>query len=810
MKIKLFNKNEFKIFITFFLIFVIFIQWTGWVEDSYFALTRSIVDYNSLNIDEYKNTFDRSFYNGHYYSNKAPGLSFLATPVYAVWKFIYYNFFPEGYIEDSKGSDESFIANYDIVVNINPGFFVLTSMILITVFTSCLFSALTAVLIYKISKYFTKKEKYRLIAVITYGLGSLAFPLATVFMGQSVGTFFGFLAFYLLFKVKKEKIKDNKYFILAGLAGGFAVVCEYMTVLILLGSFLYTFSFKKLKKSGFFFLGLLIGLSPLLIYNLIILGSPFHLTLEYLDPFPDRPKTNLLEVVSSLPNPFITLRLLFYPFNGLFFYYPILFVSLLGLWFMKKEYKYEAILIFVLFFLFLLISSTHAQSIASSQFANRYLLPTIPFLILPLLYIFSRKNIKFLSIILLISIFINILCLGEPLVITHPWSMQMKPIYEERINSFQILENPILDHYLPLFFSNGPKSRIVESFLDPHRELDIRNLLFSKEGTTPLTNIVLISTAIGFFSIKMKFLPLYLILIVSLIIWRKETYRIIKKHVSLPVFYIILISLGLLFFNISHLTYNSNWHKEEIHPRDSFRWMSQNATLTLFNPYKEHVVLDLNVWSFYKPRTLEILVNNQSIFQKEVFKEEIILTDFMMLKPGENIVLFHSKEGCNIINEIKKEYIGDLRCLSFAISDIRLLTLKELEKKGIMYENNWYDLETSEDFSFRWMSQNATLIFYKSKATTSKISFKVWSVTGPRTLGVFLNNESIIISYNVSSDNSDRREEIDLGLGLKTGKNMLKFYSKEGCEKPSELDGSNDTRCLSFAFSDMKLVDIDD
>ncbi|MDY6773802.1 MAG: hypothetical protein SVS85_01255 [Candidatus Nanohaloarchaea archaeon] len=43
-----------------------------------------MVDYGTLNIDKvYQNAGDRSYYQGHYYSDKEPGMAFLATPIYA-------------------------------------------------------------------------------------------------------------------------------------------------------------------------------------------------------------------------------------------------------------------------------------------------------------------------------------------------------------------------------------------------------------------------------------------------------------------------------------------------------------------------------------------------------------------------------------------------------------------------------------------------------------------------------------------------------------------------------------------------------
>ncbi|MBI3965493.1 MAG: hypothetical protein HY329_07640, partial [Chloroflexi bacterium] len=56
-----------------------------WNADSRLALTYAIVDRGTLTIDAYHHvTEDKSFHDGHYYTDKAPGLSFLAVPVYAL------------------------------------------------------------------------------------------------------------------------------------------------------------------------------------------------------------------------------------------------------------------------------------------------------------------------------------------------------------------------------------------------------------------------------------------------------------------------------------------------------------------------------------------------------------------------------------------------------------------------------------------------------------------------------------------------------------------------------------------------------
>ena len=64
-----------------FLSFIYFYEGGGWNQNSRFDLLRAIVEKHTLQIDAYhENTGDKEHFQGHYYSDKAPGLVFLAVP----------------------------------------------------------------------------------------------------------------------------------------------------------------------------------------------------------------------------------------------------------------------------------------------------------------------------------------------------------------------------------------------------------------------------------------------------------------------------------------------------------------------------------------------------------------------------------------------------------------------------------------------------------------------------------------------------------------------------------------------------------
>src|ERR1700681_3699984 len=71
-------------FVIFFS-FIYFYEGGGWNQNSRFDLLRAIVERHTLQIDAYhENTQDKAHFRGHYYSDKAPGLVFLAVPFAAM------------------------------------------------------------------------------------------------------------------------------------------------------------------------------------------------------------------------------------------------------------------------------------------------------------------------------------------------------------------------------------------------------------------------------------------------------------------------------------------------------------------------------------------------------------------------------------------------------------------------------------------------------------------------------------------------------------------------------------------------------
>lgn len=432
---ELLRKKEVKIFLTIWFIFIFFISNYGgnYMANSMLYQTMSIIDRGDFIIDDYvkegckESGCDHSFYDGYFYSGEPPGNSIIALPIYFIFKPIFKLIIPEMFL------DYSHLRLSVIFLNI-----------LATIFIPSLLSALLGVLIYKILKYFTKNKKKRLIVTFLFSFGTLFFMYSTGYYSRVMASFFLFLSFYLLFKMKKDGVKNHLLFF-SGLSAASAISFEYISsTIILFLLFLYLLTFLRDKRIFIFILGAIIPIILLAIYHYTTFGSFFS------TPYHNRARAGARAAYSTTSMGELTypnLNCIFglsFSFNkGFLIYMPILLLSFYGIYlgFKKKKFFVDILFILLIFLAtFFYNSSLSISWEMNCCFGPRALIPMIPFLILPLIFVI-KKHFKLVLGFGLISILINFLpALYGRTVLWAGGCMD---------------KNAIFNQYVPLLFKRG-------------------------------------------------------------------------------------------------------------------------------------------------------------------------------------------------------------------------------------------------------------------------------------------------------------------------------------------------------------------
>ncbi len=433
-----FRSMEFRIFLTAWLIYIFYLQMYGssCMANSNSALAASIINEGRFEVDTYyRASCDLAFYNSHYYSGLAPGISFISAPLYAAGKVVleplppdFINYAYEKIDSYGKSLPADFYGNKKSVSHYFPGLtrkevvqHLIISTFLLPPLTTALFSAISVALIYSILKYFTKRK--RVLITVFYGFGTLLFPLSTEFFQRELALALALASFLILLKIKHKELSAKKAVFAAGLLAGLSIWFDYYhaVLLILFGIYLAyilslergKISLKKIFAHGNFLLllkfsvGALIPIILLMGYHYAAFDNPFVTAYKY------RTTVDYRIDIGKMPFPSAATIIRLFEF---FIYSPIMIFAAYGLFqaIRKKDERYPEAIGTLVFFILTFIYATSLAILYQSFMPSshkRYMLPVVPYLMLFLPYVFSaiRKK-KMLSIIIavgIISIFFN-------------------------------------------------------------------------------------------------------------------------------------------------------------------------------------------------------------------------------------------------------------------------------------------------------------------------------------------------------------------------------------------------------------------
>lgn len=393
----------------------------GWNENSRFDLVRAIVDDHSLTIDRYhENTGDKAHFRGHYYSDKAPGASFLAVPAYGVVRLL----------------RPLFRTDHDFMV---------LAAWLVTCLTVSVAGAATAALVYRGGRELGATPGGALIASIGYGLGTPAFPLSTMLFGHQLAALILLSAF--LFAWESDEKREKRTMLVVLLCASAAIV-EYPTLPVAFGIALYHIGPRLSRRTWTALGAAAVPAFALALYLAMAFGSPLRVGYDLLSDPGSRAEMHAHGLFGvSYPKPEVLLSLLLNPSRGLLLYSPIVLLAIPGFAegllaregeaTAEHERRHGAVLVALgVVVYFLLFVSSYEWWQGGASFGSRHLVPMLPFLALPMAVGASRWP-RFSLALLLPSMFVMI-------VVT---SVQPKPS--------EWLQNPFWSTLLPAFMEGS-------------------------------------------------------------------------------------------------------------------------------------------------------------------------------------------------------------------------------------------------------------------------------------------------------------------------------------------------------------------
>jgi len=368
-------------------------------------------------------TIDKAFFEGHYYSDKQPGLSLLATPVVAATRValdaIGSPSDPTNAGTDPKAAEA--LATYVRVA---------------AVATVSLPAALAVMLVYLMARHLGVSQAAATFASCALALGTPFFGWSSTMFAHSLSgaMLFGAVALIVMARASPRTT------LLTGLLLGLTLVVDITTApaAALIGVFLLARSEARLRDVLLLGAAGMVGLLPLLIYNQVAISSPFRLGYSQVQGF-EGMQQGFFGV--TFPAPMVAGELLFGRFRGLLPLAPVLLLVPIGLWAMLKSAATRGVAMVIAgtFLCFLLINSSYFYWDGGSSTGPRHIVASLPLAALALAFAWPPGWPAKVVALLLLAVSLGISMVTAFVdAMSPPW-----------------FGNPFFDYLLPGFLSGG-------------------------------------------------------------------------------------------------------------------------------------------------------------------------------------------------------------------------------------------------------------------------------------------------------------------------------------------------------------------
>ena len=371
---------EFALFVLAFGVFAYFYQAGGWNQNTRFDLVRAIVEQGTVRIDRFeKNTGDKAKRGKHFYADKAPGISLLSVPVYAVVHAI----------DGEKRETDRFqgIAAH-----------------LCTLATVSLPSALAVVMLYQAGGIFGLSAGARALLAVSYAFGTIALPYSTLLYGHQSAAAFSFIAFGLLTSIRHGLAEPGRgRLFLTGLCLGMAVFIEYTAALSIGVIALYAWvSVRPRRQLLWIAAGAALPVVMLLSYHAIAFGGPFTLPYAFST---QEPRHRGFFMGVGVPSPRALYYLLIDEYRGLFYSAPWLLLAVPGAALLARSRVFlgEGAVCGAIALSYIWLSSSLTDWHGGAGLGPRHLVAILPFLALCVGGLFAMKVPRWIRVAALVT-----------------------------------------------------------------------------------------------------------------------------------------------------------------------------------------------------------------------------------------------------------------------------------------------------------------------------------------------------------------------------------------------------------------------
>lgn len=374
-------------------------------------LTMSLVEDGSTEIDRWHDlTMDKALHGEHYYSDKAPGMSFLSVPSYAALRAVGMATGVDVALLPSEGGP-----------SVDPKVRLLAFRVIVLL-SSGLLTAIGAVALFHVARAMSRGDGR--VGVVT----ALMFSAATPVLGWSVN-FFGHAgaaaslvvafaaAFFLGDKKGPSRARRTLLAICAGAFLGLAVTVEYTSApaVALVGGYgifrvLAHGPREALRLIGFALVGGLLCLVPLAVYHTVSFGGPFKVGYSNLVGWEgmDEGFHGL-----TLPDPVVLFQLIFGPYRGILWLSPILVFVPVGavMLYSQGRYRAEMLLASLVIAYYFLLNASYYYWDGGWSAGPRHVTAAIGFmclLIVPVWRTVSAWVRRFAYVLLGVSLVVNL------------------------------------------------------------------------------------------------------------------------------------------------------------------------------------------------------------------------------------------------------------------------------------------------------------------------------------------------------------------------------------------------------------------